>query len=620
MSNILNKLNECVDILTDYKGNNPYIEYFHKLNKIGKLPALTKNQMDYILTNKDLDPKPINKVVQISDWLGERIQKEHNISFVPTKILVTSLLAESDRSYHVFCKFKQNQTNNVMYFLPKNGVLDLLETINYEETVIDFKKYDNVLVKHGRKLLEHQKEAVKFLHTVKKCILADDQGLGKTTSTITAALEGGYKKVLIICPASLKTNWRDELSFFIDPSEISIIDSSKPYVDNRFTIINYDIIEKYYNLPIEKYEEYSTDKNGNQIVKIKERKSKKKDFIKQCLYDSKLFQSNFELVIIDEGHKLSNSTSMRYKVIDDYIKKGGLEGVFILSGTPITNKPFNYYNVLKLIGADITDNWEYYVKRYCDGKEIVKKDTGRKIWLTSGASNLDELYQKTKHLYLRRVKEDLPNLPEKEIIEKYYNLTEEQRCEYNKLWDEYEQSQIELGKENINRDLIEGIILRQYVSKNMIQNTIELTNKYLDNNEKVVIACSFDDEIVALKEYYGDSAVIYKGGMTIKQKDEAKEKFMNNDNVKIFIGNIIAAGVGLTLTVSHICIFNSFSWVPGDNLQMSDRVHRISQKHDVKIYFQLFKDTISDLMWNTVMRKAMVIDSVIKTEEAKKEE
>jgi len=205
----------------------------------------------------------------------------------------------------------------------------------------------------------------------------------------------------------------------------------------------------------------------------------------------------------------------------------------------------------------------------------------------------------------------------KEIHQRYYELTPEETIEYNNLWNEYEESQLLLGITNLNKDLTEGIFLRQFVSTAMLRNTIELTNEFLEDDNKVFIACCFDEEISRLKEYYGDKSVIYKGGMTIKQKDKAEWKFMNDKNTTVFIGNIIAAGVGLTLTSSHICIFNSYDWVPGNNDQMMDRIHRIGQKEDVEVYYQLFLNTISESMWDKIIVKKLNIDTVIREEREK---
>ena len=338
-------------------------------------------------------------------------------------------------------------------------------------------------------------------------MLADDQGLGKSLSATSASIIGGFKKILIICPASLKSTWKRELSTFIPENDIAIIKSNNWISDKKYTIINYDIIDLHHKIAKDKiieekhkYDKYGNpklDQNGNQIIEIKEKwfKSRKKDAKLKALSESNLYQSNFDLVIIDECHKLSNNSSIRYEMIMDFLEKSNIEDVYLLSGTPMTNKPINLFHVMSLIKHPVCENFEYFVKTYCDGKQIENKSTHRKIWLTGGSSNLDELMEKVKNSYLRRLKSDIPGMVNKTIHQRYYDLSDDEFFVYNKLWDDYEESQIQLGNDNLNKELTEGILLRQFVSNAMIKNTIELSNEFLEDDKKVFIACCFNEEI-----------------------------------------------------------------------------------------------------------------------------
>ena len=151
----------------------------------------------------------------------------------------------------------------------------------------------------------------------------------------------------------------------------------------------------------------------------------------------------------------------------------------------------------------------------------------------------------------------------------------------------------------------------------MVPNTINMTNDFIENNEKVVIACCYDEELYTLREYFGEKCVIYNGKMSLKEKDGAVRKFMNDNDTKIFIGNINAAGVGITLTSATKLIFNNISFVPGDNQQMCDRIHRLNQTKPVDIYYQLFRGTQYEKMWNIVLKKELIINQVIKKENEK---
>jgi SWI/SNF-related matrix-associated actin-dependent regulator 1 of chromatin subfamily A len=93
-----------------------------------------------------------------------------------------------------------------------------------------------------------------------------------------------------------------------------------------------------------------------------------------------------------------------------------------------------------------------------------------------------------------------------------------------------------------------------------------------------------------------------------EQKDFNKNEFINNPEIRVFLANITAAGVGLTLTVSTKMVFSSFQYTYSDNLQMEDRIHRINQTKDVDIYYQIFRGTQYEKIWNTVMKKELAIN------------
>jgi len=298
------------------------------------------------------------------------------------------------------------------------------------------------------------------------------------------------------------------------------------------------------------------------------------------------------------------------------LKGEQIKTVWLLSGTPMANRPMDYFNLLNIIRSPIAQNWKYFATRYCEGRQIRTYTGGktRRVWLTTGASNLDELEEKTKSTLLRRLKKDVLDMPEKTISLHDYELNRMERREYNMLWDEYIEERKAAGKSvNIQRDLTELILLRQFIAMNMIPNTIELAEEAIEQSHKVIIFTTFTDELFELEAHFGKKAVVHYGGLNIKEKERSVELFQNNKNKKVFIGNVISAGVGITLTAADIVIFNSFDWVPGNNIQAEDRAYRIGQNNNVTVYYQLFNDTVGTRMLDTVNAKQTIIDSVIKT-------
>ncbi len=661
----------AIDILKEYNGNNPYILML-KRDVLIKNAELNDFNVEYINKSFNFTAKKIDKIVKIADWYQIKKKEDWNIDFLPEKLLVKWILGETSTTYHCYVKYRKNM-DQVQAFLPKKAVLTNFLVEDYNNINIDFDRYDKLstAIDEKRKLREHQKEGIKFLLSRKKCVLADDMGYGKTCTLSVAAIEGNFDSILIICPASIKTTWKKELMWYVPERDITIVEGIQgknktdlerylgykegksgkkvaelqeeakergKWVDNRFVIVNFDILDEFYKIP----------------------ESRSVENIEKALKQSPMLQyikNKKSLIIIDEAHRLSNMGSIRYKIIRDLVKRGEPHSIYAATGTPITNDPLNFFCVLQFLNDPITDDYMYYMERYCNAKKFPKnaeekqkrnqisenfiKSKNKKQWyeltenekkelneiieknvkmitVPNGSSNEEELKERVSHMYLRRVKEDLIGLPDKFVHEVIYNLTNEQMDEYNKLWEEYETAQYEIDpNKELNKDLLEGAIYRKYLSNQMVPYTIKMTEDLINKGEKVIIGCCYDEELYTLKEYFGDKCVIYNGKMNAKEKDKSVDKFMNSNETMVFIGNIQSCGVGITLISSCNMILNTFSYSNADNKQMEDRIYRIGQTRNVNIYYQMFKNTRCEDVWNICLRKDTLFKNVIKKESEK---
>jgi SNF2 family DNA or RNA helicase len=241
----------------------------------------------------------------------------------------------------------------------------------------------------------------------------------------------------------------------------------------------------------------------------------------------------------------------------------------------------------------------------------------KKMCIPGEDTNMEELKEIIKPYYLKRDKDEIPNMVSKTVKLLHYEMTQEEKKSYDKLWDEYLVLQNDKEKSEKNKKLIEVSLMRQWLADKMIPRTIGLAKKCVDLKHKIIIFCAYDNEIDKLREEFGDLCVYHNGKLTEKKKNEVVEKFQNDDSIKIFIGNIISASVGLTLTAADVVIFNNFSFVPAENLQAEDRVHRINQTKPCTVYYQSFNDTYFDKMLEIVHNKEEVIDKIIITENKK---
>lgn len=408
-----------------------------------------------------------------------------------------------------------------------------------------------------------------------------------TTQAIIAAIESKAKKILIVCPSSTKINWEREINVFCD--DTAIVDGKK-WQEAKFTIINFDILKNFHTL-----------KDKNKV---------------DAKLNRELVDANFDLAIIDEAHYLKNNDSIRGKIMVELSTKHNINKVWLLTGTPVANRPMDFFNLLKIIKSPIAENWKHYAVRYCEAKQFfrtLKNGTKKQIWLTDGASNLEELAAKTKNIILRRLKTEVLDMPDKVVTPMYQQLDKKGWVEYNKLWDEYVTKRI-LEEKKTNEEqksLVELILLRKFIAAEAISYTIEMAENAIDMGRKVIIFTSFTEELEILQNHFGKIAVKHNGPMTTFQKQKSVDGFQQNAKIKVFIGNIKSAGVGITLTEGTVVIFNSFDWVPGSNEQAEDRAFRIGQKNDVNVYYQLFDNTISTRMWEMLNNKKDIISTIM---------
>jgi len=394
-----------------------------------------------------------------------------------------------------------------------------------------------------------------------------------TTSTIIAALETGSKKILIVCPASLKINWQREIENYSD-RPVFICEGKKFSTEHDFVIINYDILKNFHDP-----------------------KSKEPTLLEQC---------NFDLVILDEAHMISNAQAQRTKIINSFVKK--INRVWLLTGTPMTSRPMNYYNLLSIIESPVAQNWMAYAIRYCQGYQF--KAGNRKVWNVSGASNLEELRDRTSKQILRRLKEEVLDLPDKIITPVYLRL---KSSEYENLmgdyYDWYDKNPEESSSLTVQFSKLMKV--RKVIANEKTKQTIEFAENILEQGKKIIIFTNFTDSLQTIYNHFGKQAVYLDGSCSNSVRQQAVDSFQNDEKIKVFVGNLKAAGVGLTLTSAEVVIMNDLSFVPAEHAQAEDRAYRYGQKSNVLVYYPLFENTIEGAIYDILNKKKEIIRTVM---------
>ena len=550
-------------LLESYSGANNHIIYLQNKKKTSSKFYPTRTQSDYIINYFNTIPKIARKWVDLDTYFAKKFAEERYLMEIPEKIYIEKLLVEKEKSYHIWGKFFEKDPLTE-FWVPKSA---LIKSHNVEVVEVDYSKYSH------RPPLQHQKEAIEKLAGSRRFILADDMGLGKTTCTIIAALETGAKKILIICPASLKINWQREIENYSD-RPVFISEGKKFSTESDFVIVNYDILKNFHD-------------------------TKEKD-------KSLLNQSNFDLVILDEAHMISNPQAQRTKIINHFVKN--IKRVWLLTGTPMTSRPMNYYNLLNIIESPVAQNWMAYAIRYCQGYQFMAGR--RKVWNVTGASNLEELRDRTSKQILRRLKEDVLDLPDKIISPVYLRLKSK---EYEELMGEYydwfDKNPDEASSLTVQFSKLMKV--RKVISNEKTKQTIEIVENIIEQGKKVIVFTNFTESLQTIYKHFEKQAVYLDGSCSKPHRQKAVDEFQDNEKIKVFVGNIKAAGVGLTLTSAEVVIMNDLSFVPAEHSQAEDRAYRYGQKNNVLVYYPLYENTIEGAIYDILNRKKQIIRTVM---------
>lgn len=444
----------------------------------------------------------------------------------------------------------------------------------------------------GLSYLPYQKAGIAFAMSRRNTLIGDEMGLGKTIQAIGVINSiPNFGRGVIVCPASLRLNWKREIEkWCIYDLTIQIIDGGKPVaLDGDIIIVNYDVLAKH----------------------------------------PALAQTDWDLLICDEAHYMKSAKAKRTKAA---LAIDAARKVF-LTGTPIPNRPIEAWTLVNALDRDTFKYKSAYSKRYCNGHH---NGFG---WDESGASNLGELQEKMRSTILvRRLKGDvLKDLPAK--IRQVISVpttgaaraaVERERVafEQREAMLEGMRADVELAKADSDQAYREAVarlnqalqVQFEEMSKQRLDSAmekidyvIEHLTEALADGRKVVCFAHHKVIVRALQEAFPGSVSI-TGETPMQQRQYAVDAFQSDDEVKLFIGNIQAAGVGLTLTAASHVVFAELDWVPGNVTQAEDRCHRIGQTDSVLVQHIVLDGSLDARLAQSLVHKQNVIDTALDRE------
>jgi len=398
-----------------------------------------------------------------------------------------------------------------------------------------------------------------------RVLLADEMGLGKTVQALAwLQLHKECRPTLIITPASLKYNWKNEVRKWLPVSKVQVINSTNQDTEliGKIIIINYDILSFWYK---------------------------------------KLIKYNFKILIADECHYFKNNEAIRTKLVKKIAKN--IPKIIALSGTALENRPLDIYNAWKIIDPENCPPFVTFGNLYCGGSFVDYK----------GATNLSELHNILKKtILIRRLKKDvLPELPDKQKT--IIPIQIDNRSAY----DAEEQKFIKYLKthKKDNTEIFSFIEkLQQLSSKGKLKSIIEWVSDFLVSDKKLVIFVTHRFMITSIISAFPES-LVYDGSVNLEKREKIIQEFQTNPSKKIFIGMLDnqgkPAGVGITLTAASDTITTEYRYTPSVHDQADDRVHRIGQKNAVNNRYFLAINTIEEKIFAIQDKKRIISDKVL---------
>lgn len=471
----------------------------------------------------------------------------------------------------------------------------------------------------------YQKAGIAFaLASFKKyggCIIGDSMGLGKTVQAIGVLnSEPKIQRALFIVPNSLKLNWYRELKkWLVRQMTIGIADPDH-FPKTDIVIANFDILHKY----------------------------------------EKSLSFYWDLVTIDEAHKIKNPKSMRAKAILGYrpTREEAKEGMqpssgiptrrkLALTGTPIENRTMEIFPLLNWIDSKKWKSSFDFGLRYCGGQQKIigrRFDYATGKWVKKyardfkGASNTDELQSELRSsFFIRRLKEDvLLDLPPKrrQIIILPSDGLERLIAEERKIAERWEPKLQAIREQAKNAQLSnnqaeyakavqameatecashrDGLKASHDVALAKVPLASEHIGDALEEGGKIILFGHHLDVIAAyMKAFKEFRPVRIIGEDKVHDRQRSVDTFQTDPNCRLIVCGIMAAGTGWTLTASSHVIFAEIDYVPGVMSQCEDRSHRRGQMNPVLVQHLVLAGSVDVSKVQTIVRKQEVIDQAL---------
>ena len=445
--------------------------------------------------------------------------------------------------------------------------------------------------------LPFQQIGIHYMAGKPRTLLADEMGLGKTVQALGLCNHYAHdiKRVLVVCPKTLKPVWEREANKWLCNadvrSNIRTLAGTKEQdaKDHEFTIINYDILH-----------------NHTQLLK---------------------HSGDWDLLVCDEAHYLKSDKARRTRQVigqwqygKEVIAPIPTKRAVWMTGTPVMSRPIDLWPAYRtMCSPEHRIKKVQYEDRYCDARAR-QVPNGAIIRDTSGASNTEELHEIiTNDFMLRRRKvEVLTELPDKvstlTTIDDTHPIAHRVRSTERASAKAYAAEKKAEGKHPHPLGLMGRVRHDSALAKTpfIIEYGMEILHG--STEKKLVVFAYHRDVLETLYDGFskqGTEPVLIHGDIHEDERIDAVERFQTDPECQVFIGQITAAGVGITLTASSRVLFAELDWVPANVQQAEDRCHRIGQHNNVQSELITVRQSVDERLAQTLLRKNEVIEEVV---------
>lgn len=495
-------------------------------------------------------------------------------------------------------------------------------------------------VEEGKHLFQHQLDFMKY--TIDRqnkglysgFILADTMGLGKTLEAMNLALYNRkFNKIkhclIIACVNSAKYNWVYDIKKHTNGQEIPYLLGSRKRKSGKI-VLEGSSADKLKDLMCgHMYGDRNEDPLPFFLVMNIEaiRMINSRHYLIRERLATLINKGYIGMVVCDEIHHGASPTSKAGKQLLQ-LKKDTADSKVLwlpMTGTPIVNKPTDVFLPLKLVDGHTFKNYYSWCQYFC-----VYGGFGN--YQIIAYKNIPELKRMLQANMLRRLKQDVLDLPPKVRTIEYVENTSYQA----KLYDQVIQDMIMHKDEIVSavNPMVKFLKLRQ-VNGNpeLVDNTLGINNDYLAKNSKMVrlldlvdTILSNGEKVVIFSNWVESLRTIYKflakdhkvccftGTMKPEDREAQKQKFIEDSECKILIGTVGSLGTSHTLTVANNVIFYDLPWNPATIEQAEDRCHRTGTTSTVNIYYIISKDTVDEKVYDIIMQKDGVSKYIVDNE------